>query len=275
MKQMEKAVAEHYGDGDLLTRIYAGLEAAGIDKNHLQADDLAPADEFHIGGRNATSYAVQKMSLKKDQHILDVGCGIGGCARYIASEIGCRVTGIDLTAEFISTAKTLTSLTGLNDLVTFEVSSALEMPFEQESFDGVITMHVAMNIRDRETLYKEISRVMKPGATFCIYDVMKKSDENLTFPVPWAETPETSHLTTPDEMKTLLIEAGFEIGDVEDRTDIAMDFFKQSLTAPSEGQPPLGVHLVMGPSAPEKFKNTLDNMEKGRIAPVIMAARKI
>ncbi len=274
MKPMEKAVAQHYGDDNLLERILTGLKEAGVDINNLQADDLAPVDEFHIGGRKATVHAVEKMSLKKDQHILDVGCAIGGGARYIASEIGCRVTGIDLTPEYISIAKTLTGLTGLSDQVTFEVASALEMPFERESFDGAITIHVAMNIRDRETLYKEIARVMKSGATLCIYDLMKKNDEDLTFPLPWAETPETSHLTTPDEMKTLLGDAGFEIGEVEDRTEPAIDFFKQSFAASSDGPPPLGPHIVIGASASEKFKNVLDNIEKGRIAPVVMMAVK-
>ncbi len=275
MKSMERAVAQHYGDDSLLERILAGLKEAGVDINNLKPNDLAPVDEFHIGGRDATSYAVDKMSLYKDQHILDIGCGIGGCARYIASEVGCRVTGIDLTPEFISVAKVLTDRTGLSNQVSFEAASALEMPFEQGSFGGAITIHVAMNIGDRVTLYKEIARVMKPGAALCIYDLMKKNDESLVFPLPWAETAETSHLTTPDEMKTLLSDAGFEIKEEEDRTEMGINFLRKGLAASADGPPPLGVNLVMGASTPEKFKNVLDSMEKGRIAPVIMVARKV
>ena len=275
MENIESVVAQHYGDADLLARIFAGLEEAGIDRNRLQPDDLAPVDEFHIGGREATAHAVTKMSLSKDQHVLDIGCGIGGAARYIATRIGCRVTGIDLTPEYISAAKTLTDLSGLNGKVIHKVASALTMPFENETFDAVITLHVAMNIPDRTALYHEIARVMKPGATVCIYDVMKKSDEGLAFPVPWAQSADTSHLTTPEEMCALLADAGFEIREVDDRTDFALNYFRESAAATADGPPPLGVHLVMGAGAQEKFKNVLSNIENGRITPVQMLASRI
>lgn len=274
MQNIETAVAEHYGQTDLLARILKGLEAAGADPNHLQPEDLAPVDEFHIGGRNATAHAVAKMPLSADNHVLDIGCGIGGATRYIASQVGCRVSGIDLTPEYIEVAKALADQTGLADKVTYEVASALAMPFENETFDAAVTFHVAMNIKDREGLYNEIARVMKPGATFCVYDVMKKNGEDLTFPVPWAQTAKTSHLTTPDEMRALLEGAGFEVLEVEDRTDFAIEFFKQALAATADGPPPLGIHLLMGASAPEKFKNTLSNLVNGRIGPVQMITRR-
>ena len=274
MKNIESAVAEHYGRAGLLARILEGLEANGADPSHLRPDDLAPVDEFHIGGRTATEHAVAKMSLRGDGHVLDVGCGIGGAARYIAAQVGCRVSGIDLTPEYIEVARALTERTGLGDKVDFEVASALAMPFQDEAFDAAITFHVAMNIRDRESLYGEIARVMKPGATLCIYDVMRKSGEALAFPVPWAESNQTSHLTTPEEMRALLGGAGFEVQDVEDRTDIALEFFRQSLAAAADGPPPLGVHLIMGAGAAEKFRNVLINIEAGRIAPVQMIASR-
>ncbi len=270
----ESAVAAHYGDADLLGRIRGGLKAAGIDEAALRAQDLAPVDEFHIGGREATAHLAAKMGLRADMRVLDVGCGIGGAARFIAEETGCRVSGIDLTPEYIAVAKTLTEMTGLTGKVSFKTASALDMPFEDAAFDAAITIHVAMNIAARAELYGEIARVLKPGAVFCAYDVMKKNGEDLTFPVPWAETPATSHLTAPDEMRALLDGAGFEVEEVEDRTDAAIDFFQRRLLAAGEAPPPLGVHLVIGASAPVKFKNTLENTQRGRIAPVIMIARR-
>ncbi len=269
----ENAVAQHYGDANLMERILAGLEAAGADLNRLQPDDLAPVDEFHLGGRKATALAVAKMSLRADQHVLDVGCGIGGAARYIATQTGSKVTGLDLTPEYVEIARKLSDLTGLGDKTAFETGSALAMPFDDGAFDAAVTFHAAMNIADREALYGEIARVLKPGATLCIYDVMKKNEGDLAFPVPWASTPDTSHLTTPDEMLTLLVGAGFEVVDVEDLTDFALDIFKQGQAAGADGPPPLGAHLVMGVSAPEKIKNTLSNLEDGLVAPVQMIAR--
>ncbi|NQV84420.1 MAG: methyltransferase domain-containing protein [Rhodospirillales bacterium] len=271
----EREVTQHYGDSGLITRIFAGLEAAGADLNNLTPEDLSPVDEFHLGGRKATIHAVSKLPLNKDSHVLDIGCGIGGTARFIASETGCRVTGIDLTPEYISTAQILNSRTGLADQVTCEIANALNMPFDEATFDVATTFHVAMNISERGKLYSEIARVLKPGGVFCLYDIMKKGDEPIDFPVPWAHSAATSHLTTPDEMLVHLEAAGFEVEEVEDRTNFALEVIKQGLAARTEGPPPLGVHLLMGAGAPEKVKNTRNNVQAGRMAPVQMIARRV
>ncbi len=210
------------------------------------------------------------MSLGPDDHVLDVGCGIGGAARFMASETGCRVTGINLTPEFISTAKILSTLTGLDHRLNFKIDNALNMPFENGSFDAAITFCVAMNIEQRVELYKGISRVMKPGAILCIYDVMKGKDQPLDYPLPWAATPETSFLTTPDEIFVLLGDAGFDVDEVEDRTEFAKEFFKNNLAAAKNRLPPLGIHLVFGADLTKKFQNMLRNIEAGRISPVVM-----
>ncbi len=271
---IERAITRHYGVPDLLGLIYTGLEAVGADLARLTLEDLAPVDEFHIGGRKATVHAVEKLSPGANDHVLDIGCGIGGAARYMASQAGCRVTGIDLTAEFVETARALTEKTGLGDRVAYQAANALHMPFADGAFDKAITLHVAMNIRDRAGLYGEVARVLKRGATFCVYDVMKRGEDTVVYPVPWAETADTSHLTTSDEMLELLGAAGFEVYEVEDRTDFAREFFKRTLAAVSDGPPPLGLNLFMGETAPVKFRNMLDNVENGSIAAVQMLARR-
>src|SRR5262245_64761643 len=113
--ELEEAVARHYGAGDLKDRILKAIAAAGIDADRVRPEQLAPIDEFHIGGRAATIHAVAKMGLKAGDHVLDVGCGIGGASRYLASNIGCRVTGIDLTPGYIAAAEELARRTGLSD----------------------------------------------------------------------------------------------------------------------------------------------------------------
>ncbi len=276
MKDIEAAVARHYGGGGLLARIMAGLAASGVDPAHLRPDDLAPVDEFHIGRREATAHAVAKLDLDAGSRVLDIGCGIGGAARYIATQVGCRITGIDLTPEFIEVARRLTELTGLDGKIVFECASALDMPFEDGAFDAAITLHVAMNIRERAALYGEIARVMKPGATLCVYDVMKTGEGDIAFPVPWAETPATSHLTTAEEMRGFLDAAGFDLREVENRRDFARAFFQDAAAAAaaSGGPPPLGTHLILGANAPEKFRNMQNNIEAGHIAPVQMIATR-
>lgn len=274
MHDNESKVAEHYGDPELLSRIIRGLEASGVALDALGADDLAPVEEFHIGGRRATAYAVDRMSLDGGQHVLDIGCGIGGAARYIAANSACTVTGVDLTPEYVLIARRLTEMTGLGHKVGFELASALDMPFEDGCFDAAISLHAAMNIHDRDALYAEIARVMKPGGVFSLFDVMKKGDGPIRFPVPWAASEQTSFLRTAQETVAVLEGAGFEVHEVTDRTDFALAFFRETLAAARQGPPPLGVHLVMGASAPIKLRNTLMNIEDGRIGPVQMVARR-
>ncbi|TDI65926.1 MAG: class I SAM-dependent methyltransferase [Alphaproteobacteria bacterium] len=274
MDNLESAVANHYGVPDLLTRILKALETKGVDLDNLTPDDLAPVDEFHIGGRPATEYVVAKMSVSNSQHILDVGCGIGGATRYLASQYGCRVTGIDLTPDYIEVARELAARTGLDRQATYEVASALNMPFDEAHFDGALTLHVAMNIRDRAGLYGEVARVLKPDAIFCVYDVMKGQRDGLIYPVPWADTAETSHLTSPDETAMLLENAGFQVREIEDRKDFAIAFFRQSLQAVKQGPAPLGLHLLMGPLGKRKFDNMLANLEQGHVSPVIIIAQR-
>jgi ubiquinone/menaquinone biosynthesis C-methylase UbiE len=272
--ELESAVSRHYGRGDIKTRILDALKDAGADLDRLKLEDLAPVDEFHIGGRAATEYILAKIPLGKDHHVLDIGCGIGGAARFVASASGCRVTGIDLTPEYIDAANALTERVGLADRVRFETASALALPFEDRSFDAAITIHVAMNIKDRPALYREAARVLKPGAMFCVYDVMKCRSDDVSYPTPWADTPATSHLTSPDEMQALLKEAGFSVVEVEDRTSAGIEFFRQRLAPSPGGPPPVGLHLLLGPQARVKLENVLKGLEDGSLAPVIMIARR-
>ena len=272
MSDIETAVSTHYGNSDLLDRILERLKQMGISPDNVTPDDLAPVDELHIGGRVATEYALSKLAPTKGDHVLDVGCGIGGAARFIAANTGCRVTGIDLTPDFIAVAKALTKLTGQK--AAFEVASALDMPFEAGRVDAAITLHVAMNIPDRAGLYAEVARVLKPGGEFCVYDVMRKGPGDVPYPMPWAETAATSHLTTPDETRDLLEGAGFEVTLAEDRTDFAKGFFRRSFAAMQGGPAPLGPHLIMGATAREKLTNISSAVSDGLLAPVVMLAKR-
>ena len=271
--ELETAVARHYGTAELKERILAGIAAAGLDLERLQAADLAPVDEFHTGGRLETEHVLAKIRIGRDDRVLDVGCGIGGTARYLAAATGCRVTGIDLTPEYIEIAKLLAEKTGFGKRTEYRTASALDMPFDDATFDAAITFHVAMNIKDRLALYREIARVVRPGAVLCIYDVLRGARDGLTFPVPWAETDAMSHLATADEMRALLAEAGFEVSDVEDRTNFATEFFRKRLAA-TGAPPPLGLHLLTGANSKEKFHNYLHGLESGAIAPTVIVAER-
>src|ERR1700726_2665773 len=164
----EVAVAGHYGRGRLEEAILAAVVREGKDPEKLAAGDLAAVDEFHVGGIEATQELVKHLELQAGLRVVDVGSGIGGPARYFAAEHGCRVTGIDLTEEFVRAARSLTVRTKLDGVVGFRQGSALEMPFERESFDRAYMIHVGMNIADKAGIFREVRRVLKAGGLFAV-----------------------------------------------------------------------------------------------------------
>ena len=272
---VNEAVQTHYTRSDLGGVILAALERTGKDLNRLTPEDLAPIDEFHIRGRAATLELAQAAKLDASKRVLDVGSGVGGTSRCLAKEFGCHVTGIDLTDEYCRAAAMLSQRTGLGDLVDFRQGDATDLPFDDEEFDVVWTEHVAMNIPDKARLYKEMHRVLKPGGTLAIYDVLAGPSGPVLFPVPWARTPDTSFLVQPDELRRLLADAGFTVTDWSDTTEAARTWFVAlAERVRREGFPPLGFHVLMGADFQAMAQNQGRNLQEGRIALAQVVARK-
>jgi SAM-dependent methyltransferase len=269
-------VERHYTHGRLIRAITDGLAALGKTPDTVTIDDLGPVDEFHIGGRTATDDLMKQLDLTRDLDVLDVGSGLGGPARFVASRYGCRVTGIDLTEEYVETARVLSQWTRLDGLLRFHHGSALAVPFADAQFDRAYMLHVGMNIADKTALFREVGRVLRPGGTFAVYDVMRVGDGDLAFPVPWAATPDISALAAPDAYKAALQASGFALVGERNRRDFALEFFKtlRARLAGAGGPPPLGLHLVMGADASTKAGNMMANIERGVIAPVELIARR-
>jgi SAM-dependent methyltransferase len=271
----EQRVAQHYTHGTLEESILAALRAAGKDLDHLSPDDLAPVDEFHIGGREATVDFAAQLDFKPGMLLLDVGCGVGGPSRYFAREWGCRVTGIDLTEEYVRVAEALARRTGLAGSVTYRCAGASDLPFPAGTFDGAYMLHVGMNIENKIAVFQEVRRVLKPGAVFGVYDIMRENEGDLNFPVPWSSIPETSFVESPATYRRLLQAAGFDIQKERNRRDFAIEFFREmrAQAAAAGGPPPLGLHIPMGAAWPEKIANVIGSLERGLIAPAEMVCR--
>jgi SAM-dependent methyltransferase len=273
--RVNEAIQAHYARSDLGNVILAALEKAGKDLNHLTPEDLAPVDEFHIRGRAATLELANAAGLDSTKRVLDVGSGVGGTSRCLAREFGCRVTGIDLTDEYCRAAAMLSAKIGLADLVDFRQGDATNMPFQDGSFDVVWTEHVAMNIADKRRLYREMCRVLKPGGTLAIYDILAGPSGPVLFPVPWARTPDTSFLVPPDELRKLLEEAGFAVLDWSDTTEAARAWFVSlAEKIQKEGLPPLGFHVLLGADFSVMAQNQRRNLEEGRIVLAQVIAKK-
>lgn len=270
----EASVARHYAHGALEAQILDALATMGADPEHLRPEQLAPVDEFHIGGRPATVALTDQMDLRPGQRVLDIGSGLGGTARYLAHTHQVVVTGIDLTEEYVQLAGSLTRRAGLARRVTFHRGSATRLPFPDRSFDRACMLHVGMNIADKETVFAEIRRVLTDDGIFGLYDIMRTGTGDVSYPVPWATTPATSFLAAPERYRELLAKAGLSVAVERDRRDFAIAFFHELRARLAESGPPaLGLHIVMGQDAAAKIANMIDNVERQVVSPTEMICR--
>lgn len=258
------AVGQHYGSGQLENRVLQALQNAGIDTQSVSWADLAPLDQFHVRGLAATKEMAEALDPRAGATVLDIGCGLGGAARFLTANYGCRVTAIDLNKPFLDIARLLTEMTALD--VTYAVMDALNLTFEDNSFDYVWTQHMVMNIRERTGFYANVHRVLKPGGRFGMYDVTAGDKGPLAFPVPWARTPDISFLLTQRDTRQALRHAGFGEVSWVDKTASGIEWFdEQQAARTTRGtQTSLGLHLVMGPEFLTMADNLGRNLKEGR-----------
>jgi SAM-dependent methyltransferase len=247
------------------------LQEAGKDLDTITAQDLTPVDQLHIRGRDTTLELAHLAAVMPEMRVLDVGGGLGGPARTLASEIGCSVEVMDVTEELCRAGEVLTTRTGLEDLASFRHASALDMPYLDASFDAVWMQHSSMNIADKERLYAEIQRVLRPGGRLALLEIMAGPVAPIHFPVPWTRGPEISFLRPPEEIRALITGTGFEESTWVDETAYALRWLQERLAAADAASgelPPLGLHLVLGADLGQVFRNLTRNLQESRVAVV-------
>lgn len=255
-------VREHYGAPGLIDRIKPALAEIAPNGQMLSFAQLAPFDQFHLRGLLATCELAGNARIEPSTRVLDLGCGIGGPARYLSATFGCNVTGIDLSPAFVDAATYLTARCGLSDRVTFQTGEALHLSFEDGAFDTVFLQHVAMNIEDRPALYTEVRRVLAPGGRLATYDLVC-GEGDILYPVPWARDASTSFLLSQAATRTLLEQAGFSATVWIDDTDLVLDWFSAVMAGPQSSGPNLG--LVMGPDFRTVTANLARNIREKRL----------
>lgn len=263
------SVASHYArEGALTGRILSALTAEGKDLEGLSADDLTPYDQFHSRGHRATEELAQLLSPQPDSLVLDLGCGIGGPARWLANERGCRVVGLDLTEVYCQTAGELSARVGLAGQSVFVCGTGLSLPFAEGSFDQVWTQHAAMNIADKARLYREVARVLTPGGRFGLYDVMAGPAGEPHFPVPWSSKADWSHLIAPEAVREAILAAGLQQRHWRDLTEDAKAWSAKAVAAQKAGQAPSGPAIILGPSFAEMVANLRRSLFEDRLTVV-------
>lgn len=273
--QEQKSIANHWGNRDIYALVISALQKAGKTPDALTVDDLAAVDHFHARGFPATVDLAERLPIKAGSHILDIGCGIGGPARYFAKRFQCAVTGIDITPAFVETANRLTSLVDLSRQVTIELGDGQSLPYSDGSFDGAYAQHVTMNVADRGRLFGEAYRVLKPGAFFALTEHGLGPVGGPYYPLPWSADGTGSYLIVPEETRAFLEAAGFENVSIEDTGYKYLEAYKRAMElAAQDALPPLGPHVLMGETAPQKTRNAARNIEERRTRPVQVLCRK-
>lgn len=270
-----KAISDQWGRGDVYGLIVSALGKMSKPLEDLTVEDLAPVDHFHARGLPATAELADRLPIKAGQHILDIGCGLGGPARYIAQRFQCDVSGLDITEPFVEAANKLTALLRMEHRVKIEHGDGQRLPYRDSSFDGAYTQHVTMNVADRAAFFAEAYRVLKPGAFFALTEHGLGPKGNPHHPVPWSADGSGAYLVTPSETRAILAKTGFEDIVIEDTGAKYLAGYRTAIDKAEQGALPLlGVHILMGESALQKTRNTARNIEEGRTHPIQVVCRK-
>ncbi len=265
MENLNRNIENHYLKEELFEDIISRLIEQGINLEKVKRSDIAGADEFHVRGAAVSKELANSINLN-GVSVLDVGCGLGGPCRMLADEYNCQATGIDLSNEYIRTAKELSKLVNLDSKTTFIQGDATSLPFDDNTFDVIWTQHVQMNIPDKEKFYSEISRVLKVGGHFLYYDILKKEDGEVNYPMPWASTSDLSFLFKEVEMGSFLKQSGLTKEQSTDQTQAGIDFFNALVAKLKEfGSLKMGLNVLMGETTKPKLMNLLTHLKSGEL----------
>ena len=204
------------------------LEAKGISAKSARAEDLHSMDMIHMGGLSATDALAELAGISPGHQVLDVGSGVGGPARRIASKFKASIVGLELSKALYETSKQLTDLVGLTSKVQFVNDSALSLPFDDGAFDVVIMQHVSQQISEKDRLFGELARVVKPGGCIALHEIFAGHGE-VHYPLPWAAEPSMSALETVSACIDRLSRLGFEVGEFIDHSEDGRKFHLSAL----------------------------------------------
>jgi SAM-dependent methyltransferase len=261
MTEGQSKVRDHWTRTGVLARIDAVLTELGHDPKSITPEMLASVEHLHTGGEATTRDQAERITFTPDCRVLDIGCGTGGPARYLAHTYGCRVEGIDLTRELVETGQVLTQRRGLADRVTLLLGDALELPYPDLAFDVVWCQNVTMNIADKAGFLAGVHRVLKPGGIFTSTEFSLGPGGAVIYPLFWAYDASINFLDPEDVMRAQFDKAGFRIRDWINYTDSAIE----QMMAVVAGSNKLSTPLVFGDDTPERVRNGQRNLIEKRI----------
>lgn len=255
-------------------RIIETLNNAKIAPSNWTPEVLGPADQIHGGGLEQTKFHASLATITPGMKVLDMGCGIGGPARYFATEFGCEVLGVDITPEYVDVARMLTKKVGLSDKVAFHCNDVTSLPYENNIFDMIWALNVTMNIKNRDALYQEMHRMLKVGGTIAISELGKGPNGQPYYPLPWARDPSYCFLIEPNIMRSKLERAGFRILEWVDETARRKAEEGNSQKNVDNIKTPLTIEITRGNDYPVRRKNSARSAKEGKLTNVMLVAEK-
>jgi O-methyltransferase StaMB len=153
-----------------------------------------------VAATRLTDMVIDRVRVDHTHHVLDVGCGIGGPALRMARRTGARISGITVSRDQITQANEAVAADGLADQVDFQRADAMNMPFEDNSFDAVFALESIIHIPDRRQVLGEIGRVLRPGGRLVLTDFFERA------PIPENKLPYVRLLLENSMMSTARIE---------------------------------------------------------------------
>ena len=155
-----------------LDRIARGLAAQGIGPGDpIRPEQLFALDQWHYHGTEAIAAAARALGLGPQSHVLDIGAGVGGPARYLAYTTGCHVTALELQPELHAIGVDLTHRSGLADRVTHLCGDALAAPLPDAGFGAAVSFLAIVHIPDRPQLFERLARALRSGGQCYIEDL--------------------------------------------------------------------------------------------------------
>ena len=195
------------------------LEQTGADTSILTVELLQHHDQDHFGGLAATDALARHAKINESTHVLDLCCGLGGPARYLAYHHGCRVTGVDMNTDRLAGAVRLTERTKLEDRVLFHHANALQTGLADETFDVIVSQEAFCHIPDKKTLIAECVRLLKPGGCIVYTDILARNSMTNEIRSRLESEMAFSELSTLEQYCHLLEEKGCQVVEVEDLSD--------------------------------------------------------
>ncbi len=267
------AVSQHYGSAGIVERVLAAIPGSDRPEFGLKAPDLFRFDQLHGRELVATKEHAARLSPGTSDHVLDVGSGIGGPARYMAHTFGCHVTGVDVTPQFVAAASRLTEACGLSELVQFLEADAVKLPLEDAAFDAATCFYVGMNLSDKPAVIREVHRVLKPGGRLIWTEVVLAGDQPALYPLPWARDESASFLVSADDLEGHFDAAGFAFS-VVDETEAVIEHARQRAAARQEptAEQRDANQIIMGPDFAERRAMFIRCLTEGRLRSVLIDA---